>query len=98
MAGLLFEWSPEKAEANLRKHGVAFEEAQTVLGDPLSRTIPDPLHSDSESRHITIGLSIAQRLLVVVHTEREDRFRLISARGATRLERKKYEDQRGKLY
>ena len=86
-----FEWDKEKAESNLQKHGVSFEEAATVFFDPLSLTIPDPLHSDEESRFVIIGLSNQQRQLVVVHSERDDRIRIISARLATASERKKYE-------
>jgi hypothetical protein len=86
-----FEWDTEKAESNLQKHDVSFEEAATVFFDPLSLTIPDPLHSDEENRFVTTGLSNQQRQLVVVHSERDDRIRIISARLATSGERKKYE-------
>ena len=86
-----FEWHPEKAESNLQKHGVSFEEAASVFFDPLSLTIPDPLHSDDENRFVTNGLSSQQRHLVVVHSERDDKIRIISARLATPGERKKYE-------
>ena len=86
-----FEWDASKAEINVTRHGVTFDEALTVFGDPLAATIPDPDHSLSESRFVTIGLSSAQRLLVVVHTERGERIRLISAREATRVERRQYE-------
>jgi uncharacterized DUF497 family protein len=86
-----FEWDTEKAESNLQKHGVSFEESATVFFDPLSLTIPDPLHSAEENRFVTIGLSNQQRHLVVVHSERDDRIRIISARLATSGERKKYE-------
>ncbi len=65
-----FEWDPEKAEENLRNHGVAFTEAQTVFGDPLEVTIPDPDHSDGEFRFLSLGRSEADRLLVVSYTER----------------------------
>jgi len=87
-----FEWEPEKAIRNLAKHGVAFQEASTVFGDPFASTIPDPDHSRSESRFVTIGLSSLQRLLVVCHTDRGHRTRLISAREATRHERRLYEE------
>lgn len=90
--GLFFEWDERKAQQNLRKHRVSFEEAATIFGDPLSLTVDDPLHSDEENRFVTIGQSVRQRLLVVVHTEREDLIRLISARNATRSERKTYEE------
>lgn len=86
-----FEWDVEKAESNLQKHGVSFEEAATVLFDPLSLTIADLLHSDDEGRFVTTGLSDRQRQLVVVHAERDDKIRIISARPATPGERKKYE-------
>jgi uncharacterized protein len=87
-----FEWDPEKAGANERKHGVSFGEAATAFGDPLSLTIADPDHSDREDRFVLLGESFRGRLLVVVHTEREDRIRLISARLATRRERRAYEE------
>jgi uncharacterized DUF497 family protein len=86
-----FEWDVEKAESNIQKHGVSFEEAATVFFDPLSLTIPDPLHSEDEGRFVTTGLSDRQRQLVVVHAERDDKVRIISARLATSCERKKYE-------
>ncbi|OLE54965.1 MAG: hypothetical protein AUG51_04810 [Acidobacteria bacterium 13_1_20CM_3_53_8] len=86
-----FEWDREKAESNLQKHSVSFEEAATVFFDPLSLTIPDPLHSDKENRFVTNGLSNQQRQLVVVHSEGDDKIRIISARLATPSERKKYE-------
>ena len=89
---LVFEWSGTKAEANRRKHGVTFEEALTVFRDPLSRTIPDPDHSESEQRFVTLGLSTRHRLIAVVHTDREDRVRLISARRATRNEQRNYRE------
>jgi len=87
-----FEWDPVKARQNVAKHGVSFAEAATVFGDPLSLTISDPDHSRAERRFITIGLSSGDRLLVIVHTDRPDRIRLISARQATRAERKAYEE------
>jgi uncharacterized protein len=88
-----FEWDPQKAALNLRKHGVSFEDAAAVFGDPLAGTIPDPDHSTAEQRFITIGVTPAQRLLVVVHTDRTDKVRIISARRATRAETKKYEER-----
>ena len=88
---LTFEWDPAKARANLAKHGVGFPEAATAFGDPLSLTIPDPDHSVGEQRYLTMGVSYGQRLLVVAHTEAGDRLRLISARRATRAERRRYE-------
>lgn len=86
-----FEWDAAKAEANLRKHGVSFEEAATAFSDTLSTTIPDPLHSESEARYVLLGQTSAGRLVVVVHVDRGVRVRLISARIATRKERKQYE-------
>ena len=89
---LQFEWDDNKARTNLAKHGVSFEEATTVFADALSITIPDPAHSQAEDRFIILGHSHRRRLLVVVHTERGDRIRLISARRASRNERKQYEE------
>ncbi len=88
-----FEWDPAKAKMNLRKHGVAFREATTVLRDPLGITIFDPDHSDEEDRFITFGFSAASRLLMVAHTERDERIRIISARRLTRAERETYEQE-----
>jgi uncharacterized protein len=90
--GLAFEWDNRKARQNTRKHGVSFEEAASVFGDTMSRTIPDPLHSTDEDRFVMVGQSDRRRVLVVVFTERGDRFRIISARLATRRERKDYEE------
>lgn len=87
-----FEWHSAKAELNLKVHGVSFEEATTVFGDPLSITISDPDHSQSENRFIDIGTSHRARLLVVSYTERNDKIRIISARLASRAERKNYEE------
>ena len=89
---LLFEWDPKKAKENLEIHGISFDEASTAFGDTLSLAIYDPLHSDEEDRFVLIGNSYKNRLLVVVHTERTDRVRLISARKATKKERKQYEE------
>ena len=88
-----FEWDPEKAARNLDKHKVSFSEAATVFGDPLSVTVPDPDHSEGEDRYITIGMSDSNRLLMVAHTERGDRIRIISARGLTRAERQAHEEE-----
>jgi uncharacterized protein len=88
---LEFEWDPAKAEANLRDHGVSFAEASTAFHDPLSLTIPDPDHSGGEERYLLLGASRAGRLLVVAHTERGDRIRIISARKPTQRERRQYE-------
>ena len=88
---LTFEWDEEKASDNLTKHGVSFAEASTVFADPLSRTIPDPLHSEEEERFVILGESAAGHTLVVVHTHWEENIRIISARKATPRERKDYE-------
>jgi uncharacterized DUF497 family protein len=87
-----FEWDPKKAAINLRRHKVSFEEAATALEDELSLTGDDPDHSSEEARLITFGVSSAGRLLVVSHTERGERIRIISARLATRAERNLYEE------
>ncbi len=92
--GLRFEWDEDKARRNIEKHSVSFEEAATVFGDPLSLTIDDPLHSRDEDRFVTIGESISRGVLVVVHTERGDAIRIITARKATPHERKTYEEGR----
>jgi uncharacterized DUF497 family protein len=92
--GIHFEWDQAKASQNLQKHGVSFEEAATAFGDSLSLTIEDPLHSAEEERFVTIGLSLRHRILVVVHTDRGENVRIISARAATRRERKTYEEGR----
>ena len=88
---LTFEWDANKAGANLSKHQVSFQEATTVFGDPDSLTIPDPAHSQTENRFVILGWSHRGRILVVVHTERGDNVRIISARPASRRERKNYE-------
>ena len=88
-----FEWDEDKAAQNLKKHKVAFSEAATVFGDPLSKTFPDPNHSIDEDRFILIGTSDQGRVLIVSHTDRADRIRIISARKATNRERKAYEEE-----
>lgn len=80
---LIFEWDPAKASTNLTRHGVSFEDASTVFGDPLSVTVPDPDHSQDEERSL---------ILVVSFVERRDAIRLISARRATPRERRNYEE------
>ena len=87
-----FEWDDARAESNERKHGVSFTEAMTIFADPLSVTGYDPRHADDEDRFLTMGASVAGRLLVVSHTDRGDVVRIISARVATGRERKDYED------
>lgn len=89
--GIDFEWDPNKATRNLRKHGVTFEEAATVFRDDLSVTVPDPDHSMEEDRFITVGLSSQDRLLMVAYAERGDCIRIISARELTSRERRQYE-------
>jgi len=86
-----FQYDPAKAAANLRKHGVAFADAEGVLEDPLALTVPDP-DAEGEKRYIALGLGSAGELLVVVYTEREGEYRIISARRPTRKERESYED------
>ena len=89
---LLFEWDPEKALGNEQKHGVTFDEASSVFADTLSLTIHDPLHSEYEERFIIIGISCRNRMLTVVHTERGENIRIISARKATKKEIFYYEN------
>jgi uncharacterized DUF497 family protein len=90
---LRFEWDSRKAASNRAKHGVSFEEASSVFGDPLGRIVEDPRHSLGERRHVLLGSSERHRVLAVMFTDREEVIRLISARKATRQERKNYEDQ-----
>jgi len=90
--GYTFEWDSNKALANLRTHGVSFDEATTAFADPLSVLTPDPDHSVGEMRYIVLGMSSRQRLLVVAFAERPPRTRLISARQAGREERRQYEE------
>jgi len=89
---LRFEWDPDKAATNERKHGVTFAEASTAFRDPHSISVPDPDHSIAEARWLLLGISKPGRLLVVAHTERRDTVRIINARLATRHERKIYEE------
>jgi len=91
-----FQWNPTKAAVNLNKRRLGFQEAATVLQDPLSTTFPDEAHSTEERRFVTIGVSEQGRVLVVAHTERNDTIRLISARRATRRERAFYEQGKPK--
>jgi uncharacterized DUF497 family protein len=88
---LQFEWDSNKAQLNKKKHGITFEEASTIFGDSLSITIHDPAHSIGEDRFVTIGTSANGKLIVAVHTERDDIIRIISARNANRNERRQYE-------
>ena len=89
---LVFEWDDKKAETNLQKHAISFEEASTAFGDDLSLTIEDPLHSQDENRYILIGQSIRARTFVVEKKEKTNSIRIISARKATKKERKFYEE------
>lgn len=89
---MVFKWDPRKAATNLKKHGIDFREAATVLGDTLSTTFPDMDHPGGELRFITVGMSGQDRILVVVHAERGNSVRIISARQATRHERRFYEE------
>lgn len=87
-----FEWDPKKANTNLRKHNVSFQDAATVFGDRLAITFADPDHSKNEQRYLTFGLSKQNRLLVVAHTDRGEKTRIISARLMDRKERRIYEE------
>jgi len=89
---LEFEWDPRKAAANLAKHKVLFEEAATAFGDPLGRMVADPRHSAVEERLVLLGISKERRLLAVMYIERAEAVRIISARRATRQERRDYEE------
>ena len=87
-----FKWDSQKADSNLKKHGVSFQEAASVLGDALSITYYDPDHSVREHRFITVGMSRSGRVLMVAHTDRGDNVQIISARKTTRKERRYYEE------
>ena len=89
-----FEWNPDKADRNLNKHGISFEEAGTVFDDPLFITVLDEEHSVDEERYITLGLSKTGRLLLIAHTDRQGAIRIISARKATKRERRFYEESK----
>lgn len=89
----VFEWDLVKAEVNARKHGITFDEATTAFGDPLAMLMLDPDHSLTETRYLLLGMSSQQRLIVVAFADRAPRTRLISARRATRPERKRYEEE-----
>jgi uncharacterized DUF497 family protein len=88
-----FKWDPNKAAENLKNHGISFDEASSVFGDPLAKTIDDPDHSIEEFRFLTLGYTKNQRLIVVSHTEREGEIRIISAREPTPRERKQHESE-----
>jgi uncharacterized protein len=89
---LIFEWHEAKAEENLRKHNVNFEQTKTVFNDPFLLTFPDVRHSEVEERFINIGTSSKGDVLIVIHTERQGAIRIISSRKATTSERKTYEE------
>lgn len=89
---LTFEWDEVKSKANLQKHKVSFEEGKTIFNDPFLFTFPDDEHSANEDRFINIGLSANGRILVLTHTEQQDKIRIISCRKATARERKFYEE------
>jgi uncharacterized DUF497 family protein len=91
--GLYFEWNTHKAAANISKHGISFDEASTAFADVFSVTIADPVHSEEEDRYILLGLTHRNRIIVVVHSERGERIRIISARKATSKERRLYESK-----
>ena len=91
--GLRFEWDQRKADSNLKKHGVSFQEAASVFADALSITITDPDHSASEARFVDLGVSHRNRLLVISYVERGEIIRIISARRASRSEQKYYENK-----
>ena len=88
-----FEWDPEKDQENRAKHGVSFDEASSIFGDPFAVTIDDPDHSSEEYRLLTTGYSNQQRLLIVAHTDRDERIRIINARDVAAAERRVYEDE-----
>jgi uncharacterized DUF497 family protein len=93
---LKFEWNEEKAKFNKKKHGILFQEAATIFSDPRSLTFPDPEHSVGEERYITIGMSHYRNLLIVSHLDFNETIRIISARLATKQERKYYEEKKRK--
>lgn len=93
MPDLIFEWDAVKAQVNLSKHGIAFEEAKTVFNDPLVMTTPDTNHSEIEERWYSMGFSTTGKLLIVWYTEREDIIRIIGCRQATNAERGAYESE-----
>ena len=95
---LVFEWNRGKERINFRKHGITFNEAKTVFYDPLARIFDDVIHSIIESREIIIGHSLTKKLLLVVYLERkQNQIRIISARSATKKEKKDYEENKNKF-
>lgn len=89
---LTFEWDEVKARENLKKHKVAFDEGKTIFNDPFLLTFPDVDTSETEEHYVSIGLSAKERVLVLIHTEREGKIRIISCRKATARERRHYEE------
>jgi uncharacterized DUF497 family protein len=89
---LIFEWDEVKAKANLKKHKVSFEEGKTIFNDPFLFTFPDSKHSENEERYVNVGSSANRRILVLTHTERQGKIRIISCRKATPRERSFYEE------
>ncbi len=89
---MAYQWDPEKAEINFRKHGVSFVEASTVFADPLAGSFHDPDHSDEEDRFLTVGRSASDRIIIVSHTYRGDNVRIISARPAAPKEVRAHEE------
>jgi uncharacterized protein len=89
---LTFEWDEIKARENLKKHKIAFDEGKTIFGDPLLLTFPDTHSSEGEERYVNIGMSTQDRILVLIHTERRGKIRIISCRKATAPERRDYEE------
>ena len=89
---LAFEWDETKARENLKKHKVGFDEGKTIFNDPFLLTFPDIDTSDAEERYVNIGLSVRDRVLVLIHTERQGRIRIISCRKASARERRHYEE------
>ncbi len=87
-----YEWDEQKAKSNLSKHGISFEEAQTVFNDPLYVDFYDPDHSEQEHRYIIIGESLKQRILLVSYIERRNKIRIISARQVTKQEKQAYQE------
>jgi uncharacterized protein len=87
-----FEWDTQKADSNLKKHGVSFQEAASIFGDIFSITYPDIDHSIREQRFITVGMSRSGAVLIVAHTDRGNNIRIISARKTTRKEQRYYEE------
>lgn len=90
--GQNLEWDEEKASANLKKHRASFDEAASIFDDPIAITFPDPRHSESEERYLSIGTSFKGRILIVAHTGRENKIRVINCRRATASERRLYEE------